>query len=293
MDLEARIDVQEDKLAGRDQGASLFSDSAGFLTSISTASTIGSMNMTSTEMISIIPLFVSLIGFFFLFKHMKELNQRKTVVLPPVSNSGSPASDRIFDLSQEKNMNIDFYFFIGALCSIFPFLVIVLGGALIHYLFTNWYLIHCTFSFLSAVLSFGSVWGLKHLVQLVRELFKALALSKSTRCREIIFEETKVRFSIGLIESNDVHELTEQGKAYLEIPYMQVKEVQGLQPNTTHSRSTPGRIVFHLHDSDKTPAIKIFPFGKFEKDIIEELRRRIPATITLNAHPGDPYHSAK
>lgn len=249
------------------------------------------MNLTSTELISMLPMIPVFFGFVFLFKFLNDIRKRETVVLPPASPSGTVLGVRVFDLSKERSVNADFYFGIIAISLVGSFLTVILGAVLIQYVITNWHRLPWGGVVLLAALTAGGLWAVKFGVETVRGLLKALQLSASIKRREVVFEESKVLFHLGLVEFSDFDDLVDQGKAYLEIPYQQVSEVEGLQPDTSRSNSVGRRLKFVLRNPSKNLYVKRYAFGKYEKDIIEELQKRISVSIVLNEHPEDSFHS--
>lgn len=228
-------------------------------------------------------------GYFFLYQHLKRSAQRKTITLAPVLST-APLRNKIFDLSKEKPMVADFYFALGTTIFISLILTVCVGGLIIEYFITKAHLMGLElliFLVLVAVLIFiGSLILIAK--QVVRPLLQMIALCALAREKEIIFDQNKVLFSIGLVHG-PANDLIKEGHPYIEIPYALVKEIQILpafsisSSSSSGGRSIPERLNFVFQNGAEFPKIKTFPFGKHKDAIIEELRKHISGPI-LNQH---------
>lgn len=221
-----------------------------------------------------------LVGFIFLFQHVRYLMNRKTIVLPPLSSVRGGI--KIFDLSKDKTMAMDNARGL-VIISIAALAVTVGGGGLVvEYFVTKSHLMsRGMFISLVTLVVLGFAGFLSFCSRGIRYFLKTVELTASTRGKEIIFDETKVSFSVGLVESVHSNKLIDHGRSYLEIPYASVKAIEVL-PATSSSRSTiPARLKFDLHGEDHSPTIKRTPLGENEGAIVEELRKRITVPIVV------------
>lgn len=223
-------------------------------------------------------------GFFFTYQHLIKMTLKKTVILDPLLTT-TPLANKTFDLSKEKSMTIEFYFALGTIISITLILTICVGGLIIEYFIKKAHLMGPElFIFLilaSAMIFIGSIILL--VKQAIQPLLQIIALCKCTREKEIIFNQDKVLFSIGLV-NEPANALIKEGHPYIEIPFALVKEIK-IRPTVVSSgsgsRSIPERLQFILNNSAEVPEIKTYPFGKYKDGIIEELRKRTAGQVIL------------